>query len=225
MNRKAFTILELLIVIAIIAGLTALLLPVLARAKKHSVTAPCTSNLRQLHLAWSMYVEDYDGAYPSMIGQTVPYVRDKRVLICPLDAFGGASPHATRRLSAPVSYFYLLSDDVNLVKNIEILRHYDANHTVFYCVLHGTPCGASGLGFAKNSFDGKVLGVRADGSVRAKQVEFRCFRLQDGTYLIVRPPWKFVSDEPCPRELPRMWCGIPDESAQQVDCPCGRVLP
>ncbi|GIV16285.1 MAG: hypothetical protein KatS3mg022_1720 [Armatimonadota bacterium] len=38
MNRAAFTLLELLIVIAIIAGLAALLLPVLARARQHSLS-------------------------------------------------------------------------------------------------------------------------------------------------------------------------------------------
>ncbi len=223
MKRTAFTLLELLIVVAIIAALTALLLSVLATARQHSLSVPCASNLHQLHLAWSMYREDHDGSYPLMITETVPYVRNKQVFMCPLDRFAGASPHATRRLSAPVSYFYLLSDDTNSVKNIEVLRQYDVNHVVFYCVLHGTPCGASGLGYAKNSFEGKVLGVRADGSVRTKQVGFRCFQLQDGTYLVIRPPWDFVSDEPCPQEQLKMFCGIPEEDAQEVECPCGQV--
>jgi prepilin-type N-terminal cleavage/methylation domain-containing protein len=223
MNRAAFTLLELLIVIAIIAGLAALLLSVLARTRQHSLSVPCTSNLHQLQLAWKIYVEDYEGEYPSMIGQIFPYVRNKQVFVCPLDHFGGASPHATRRLSSPVSYFYLLSDDVNSPRHIEILRRYDANHTVFYCVLHGTPCGASGLGFAKNSYEGKVLGVKVDGSVRTKQVGFRCFRLPDGTYLVNRPPWDFASDVPCPQEQLRMFCGVPDEYTQEIECPCGQV--
>lgn len=223
-SRAAFTLMELLIVVAIIAGIAALLLPVLARARRYSLSVPCTSNLHQIHLAWSMYREDYDGTYPLMITQTVPYVRNKQVLVCPLDHFDGASLYATKRLSAPVSYFYLLSDDVNSPQNIEILRQHDTNHVVFYCVLHGTPCGASGLGYAKNSFEGKVLGVKADGSIRIKQVGFRCFRLQDGTYLIIRPPWHFVSDEPCPQEQLSMFCGVPEGgNVQEVACPCGRV--
>lgn len=223
MKRTAFTLLELLIVIAIIAALAALLLPVLATARRHSLSVPCTSNLHQLQLAWSMYREDYDGAYPLIITQIVPYVRNKQILVCPLDHFGGASLYATRRLSSPVSYFYLLSDDINPLRHIDILRRYDANHTVFHCVLHGTPCETPRSDFAKNCFEGKVLGVRVDGSARTKQVGFRCFRLRDGTYLIIRPPWDFVSDEPCPREQLTMFCGVPEEYTQEVGCPCGRV--
>lgn len=221
MNRAAFTLLELLIVIAIIMALAALLLPVLSAARKRALSVPCTSNLHQLHLAWSLYREDYDGAYPAMITQTVPYAGSKQVLICPLDHFEGASVWATRRLSAPVSYFYLLSHDVNSPKNIEILRQHDANHAVFYCVLHGKPCRGSGLGFAVNSFEGTVLHVRVDGSIRTKQVGFRCFRLPYGGHLIIRPPWDFVSDEPCPREQLSVFCGVPEEDAPEVHCPCG----
>src|SRR5437867_12702800 len=59
----AFTLIELLIVIAIIALLAGLLLPVLARAKDKGKTAKCQSNLRQLALAPMMYDEHYQ-VYP-----------------------------------------------------------------------------------------------------------------------------------------------------------------
>ncbi len=57
MKRRAFTLVELLVVISIIALLIALLLPALARAKTLAVSAMCESNLRQLGIAYSEYTQ------------------------------------------------------------------------------------------------------------------------------------------------------------------------
>jgi prepilin-type N-terminal cleavage/methylation domain-containing protein len=53
-----FTLLELLIVIAVIVILAALLLPALARAKSEARMASCLSSKHQLGLAWLMYAHD-----------------------------------------------------------------------------------------------------------------------------------------------------------------------
>ncbi len=63
----AFTLIELLIVIAVIAVLAALLLPGLARAKATAKRAFCQNNLRQLGLALAMYVEDYHQYPPGFL--------------------------------------------------------------------------------------------------------------------------------------------------------------
>ena len=63
-QKRAFTLIELLVVIAIIAILAALLLPVLGRSKATAQGAQCTSNHRQLVLAWSMYGHDNDDRIP-----------------------------------------------------------------------------------------------------------------------------------------------------------------
>jgi prepilin-type N-terminal cleavage/methylation domain-containing protein/prepilin-type processing-associated H-X9-DG protein len=64
MRRRGFTLIELLVVIAILAILAAFLFPVLAQARAQARKAACTSNLRQLGLAFRIYSDDYDGKSP-----------------------------------------------------------------------------------------------------------------------------------------------------------------
>src|SRR5262252_2412753 len=54
----ALTLLQLLVVIAIIPILAALLLPALARAKQKTQGVYCMNNTKQLQLAWYMYAAD-----------------------------------------------------------------------------------------------------------------------------------------------------------------------
>lgn len=57
---RAFSMVELLVSLAVIAVLLSLLLPLLIHAKRVSTAAVCASNLRQLGIAWQSYVHDYD---------------------------------------------------------------------------------------------------------------------------------------------------------------------
>lgn len=61
---KGFTLIEMLVVIAIIALLASLLLPVLSQSRENSRRIVCLNNLRQWALAMQMYPQDNDGYTP-----------------------------------------------------------------------------------------------------------------------------------------------------------------
>ena len=62
-GNKAFTLIELILVIAIIGILAGLLLPVLNKAKGKAHSIKCLSNVKQLALGWLLYASNHDAKY------------------------------------------------------------------------------------------------------------------------------------------------------------------
>jgi prepilin-type N-terminal cleavage/methylation domain-containing protein len=84
---RGFTLIELLVVIAVLALLAALLFPTFFQAKGKARQTQCLSNLRQIGMAYQMYLADYD-CYPDPTVISTPwrsasYLKDRRVLFCP----------------------------------------------------------------------------------------------------------------------------------------------
>lgn len=63
---RAFTLVELLVVMAIVAILAALMLPLLGRAKESARATACLSNLHQIGIALQVYVQENNNKLPVM---------------------------------------------------------------------------------------------------------------------------------------------------------------
>jgi prepilin-type processing-associated H-X9-DG protein/prepilin-type N-terminal cleavage/methylation domain-containing protein len=67
-RARLFTLVELMVVIALIAVIAALLLPAVTKARDKVRTTECSSNLRQVMLATVMYLEANDEVFPPQYG-------------------------------------------------------------------------------------------------------------------------------------------------------------
>jgi prepilin-type N-terminal cleavage/methylation domain-containing protein/prepilin-type processing-associated H-X9-DG protein len=80
MRKKAFTLIELIVVISVVALLMAILIPVLAEARQQGIGIVCLNNLRQMTMAAQVYTETFDGYYP--IAQYVQMTPGQNFLYC-----------------------------------------------------------------------------------------------------------------------------------------------
>lgn len=93
-SRVAFTLIEVLVVIAILAILAAVLFPVLASSREKGRAIRCLSNMRQIGMAANMYFDAWDDRlYFHHAGLSevywadrfAPYMRNTGIVICPSD--------------------------------------------------------------------------------------------------------------------------------------------
>ena len=122
-GRRAFTLVELLVVIGIIAILIGILLPTLTKARQSGVRTQCLSNVRQLCIAQAMYANEYknalvaadEGSYNtqgSWIGALERVFKSALARRCPADdsrffdvPLPGSNPPAFRATSYAINNF------------------------------------------------------------------------------------------------------------------------
>jgi prepilin-type N-terminal cleavage/methylation domain-containing protein len=71
-GRFAFTLVEMLLVVAVIGILAAMLLPAVARAKRQAHVTTCLNNMHQIGLALQMYLTDQQKYANSLGGEEIP---------------------------------------------------------------------------------------------------------------------------------------------------------
>ena len=69
--RKAFTVIELLVIVAVIAVLVGLLLPAMEHAREAARCAYCMNSMKGIGLSFHMFVDERDGYFPATFGMAV----------------------------------------------------------------------------------------------------------------------------------------------------------
>lgn len=98
-QRRALTLVEVLVVFAIVAVLTGLLLAAVPQVRKSAERIECAANLHQIGLAFQMYRDNHGGQFPAAarvpsvtpelpsIAQALEtYTEGRRIFRCPSDA-------------------------------------------------------------------------------------------------------------------------------------------
>ena len=83
-KNRAFTLIELLVVIVVIGLLLALIIPAMGAAREGARRAMCANNLRQIGIAWHLYLDDHNDCFPKYGGPA----SDEQ---CASQTFGGKS--------------------------------------------------------------------------------------------------------------------------------------
>ena len=146
-KKCGFTLIEILVVIAIIVLLAALIFPVFSRARNTARTASCASNLKQIGLAFRLYTEDYRGRYPNFdiagnadcgwAEQIYPYVKATAIFKCPAFDYGEFRPgcpasEPTNNDNFPF-YNWDGSYDYNFLFKFSEARMRKPSETILFC--------------------------------------------------------------------------------------------
>ena len=192
-------------VIAIIAILAAILFPVFARARENARRSSCQSNLKQISLGITQYIQDYDERYPNIqlasapnpgIGWALaiqPYLKSEQIFQCPSDS-ASTPDAATIELRSEQPGFSDYYINFNLADNngngvSEAALQYTTN-----TILHGEDTAATSRAAANKPTGGLAAGTGTASG--ARHLEGANYAFADGHVKWMRPERVLLGNAP-----------------------------
>jgi prepilin-type N-terminal cleavage/methylation domain-containing protein len=159
--EKGFTLVELLVVVALIALLVALLMPALAATKSKEQKITCLNNLKQVALAFRVWEGNHDNNYPMALSSTAGGTSEFLA-----HSSGSASPTTPSRGYCPGMTYMVLTNELSSPKILFCPAdgiHVNAATNFTYYALLGltsnpgktgsiTQAGENGAGFSRVSY-------------------------------------------------------------------------
>lgn len=107
MARKALTLLELLIVVAVVGVITLSLSPLIKTTREQARRQTCADNLRKIIIELHTYALDHKGHFPEDLSDLYPkHIDDTRLFICPSDIDASDIAQDGSDIDVTASYLY-----------------------------------------------------------------------------------------------------------------------
>lgn len=170
MRKAAFTLVEVLIVIAIILVITGIALPALAAARRRSFLAVDTANLKSLGQAIALYHEDSDTQLPQFETLIESKLISESTLCSPLDQTKLGITNEYRKFTeVKTSRFRNSYLSVQDIAGLTVPKILDSNASGFAVSLGVAELARPDKGII-NGYDGTYLRLMRDGSVQKRNV-------------------------------------------------------